>query len=204
MVLSWMPGWTLREALVSHPEEAEALGDAFGRAQARIHQCLSPAGLRDRDLAWVDIPGGDPEIIARVRSACARSSSLLHLDYHPLNVLVERSTISAILDWTNARSGDPRCDLARTETILTFVPLGDRETQIVRDALLAGWRRGYAAVSGPVAGMRPFRVWAAAFMLHDLWPRLGRPDLPWLTEEWLRGVNEWAAEQTEEPGTDTV
>jgi hypothetical protein len=28
-------------------------------------------------------------------------------------------------------------------------------------------------------------------MQRDLAPRLGRTDLPWLTEEWLAGVQRW-------------
>ena len=47
---------------------------------------------------------------------------LLHLDYHPLNVLGEAGAISGVLDWTNADGGDPRADVARTGAILRFLP----------------------------------------------------------------------------------
>jgi aminoglycoside phosphotransferase (APT) family kinase protein len=129
---------------------------------------------------------------------------LLHLDYHPLNVLVKHGAISAILDWTNARAGDPRCDLARTESILTFAPLPHPGTQATdtKEALISGWRRGYTASAGPVHGMGSFRAWAAAFMLHDLRPRLGRPDLPWLTEELLERVKDWGMMQSGQPEAD--
>lgn len=202
MVISWMPGQTLRAALMDHPEEARAFGEAFGQEQARIHQCSASALLGESDLRWLDIPGVDRNIIEQVRRACVHSQMLVHLDYHPLNVLVEQGAISAILDWTNAQAGDARCDLARTETIQTFVPLQDGETLAARNALSSGWRRGYMAETGPVSGMGPFRTWAAAFMAHDLRPRLGRPDLPWLTEAMLARVRDWATVQDGQPDAD--
>jgi len=204
MVLSWMPGLTLRQALIDRPEAANALGEAFGRAQARIHQCPAPAMLRERSARWLAIPGAEAEITKHVQQACAQTQRLLHLDYHPLNVLVEQGAISAILDWTNACSGDPRCDLARTETILTFAPAHHPEAQATEmwKALIAGWRRGYTAMAGAIDGMGPFRSWAAAFLVHDLRPRLGRPDLPWVTEELLERVGHWAAVQGGTEATD--
>ena len=42
----------------------------------------------------------------------------------------------------------------------------------------------------------------AAYLVHDLRPRLGRPDLPWVTEELLERVGHWAAAQGGTEATD--
>jgi aminoglycoside phosphotransferase (APT) family kinase protein len=129
---------------------------------------------------------------------------LLHLDLHPMNVLAQGRQVTAVLDWANARSGDPRADLARTASIFRFarlpggtpVPL----THAVRRTLEAGWRHGYREAAGPIRGMAPFYAWAATAMVHDLSPRLGRRDLPWLTPAFLERVRAWGATWREHAG----
>jgi aminoglycoside phosphotransferase (APT) family kinase protein len=102
--------------------------------------------------------------------------------------------VSAVLDWANARAGDRRADLARTATILRFAPLAGRPLSvavIARRAFVAGWRHGYRGMAGRVTGMAPFYAWAAAVMRHDLAPRVGRVDLPWLTPALLAEIRRW-------------
>ena len=45
--------------------------------------------------------------------------SVLHMDYHPLNVLVRGGRISGVIDWVSAESGDRHLDVATTATILS-------------------------------------------------------------------------------------
>ncbi len=45
--------------------------------------------------------------------------SVLHMDYHPLNVLVHGRRISGVIDWVSAESGDRHLDVATTATILS-------------------------------------------------------------------------------------
>lgn len=195
ILIDWMPGQPLRHALVSDAPRAGVLGEEFGRIQAMIHQCSAPTELLADRYAWIALAAPDGALEDQLRKASGERAALLHLDYHPLNVLVEHQQVTAILDWTNARAGDPRADLARTAAILRFAPL-DLESPAARSAslrreLIAGWSQGYRAVAGPSRGMAPFYTWAGAFMVRDLSPRLGRPDLPWLTEERLERVQAW-------------
>ena len=44
---------------------------------------------------------------------------MLHLDYHPLNVLVKGGHITGIIDWVNAECGDRHLDVATTAAILS-------------------------------------------------------------------------------------
>jgi aminoglycoside phosphotransferase (APT) family kinase protein len=103
---------------------------------------------------------------------------LLHLDYHPLNVMAVGNRISGVLDWTNARAGDPRADLARTVSILRLAP---STTDVPGPALMAlrtilelTWRLGYRRERGWPEQMAPFYAWAGAVLLRDLGPRPGR------------------------------
>jgi aminoglycoside phosphotransferase (APT) family kinase protein len=46
-------------------------------------------------------------------------NSVLHMDYHPLNVLVSGGRISGVIDWVSAETGDRHLDVATTATILS-------------------------------------------------------------------------------------
>ena len=93
IVMERVDGPTLAEALVAGmpPDEAGAL----------------LAGLHDRlhALAW---PGAAPGEV------------LLHLDLHPLNVIL-RGTAPVVIDWSNARPGPATLDVAMTAVILAQV-----------------------------------------------------------------------------------
>ena len=201
LLMSWMPGRPLRDELRTHPYpwRAWALGVEFGRAQAAVHAVPPPEALLAHPTPWIDWANPDDALRECLLLAAARGPdvlALLHLDFHPLNVLVADGRISAVLDWANARIGDPRADLARTASILHFAPLDPGVPRplesAVRRAFIAGWRRGYRGVAGPVGGMAPFYAWAGAVMIRDLTPRLGRPELPWLDLQFLERVRQWA------------
>jgi aminoglycoside phosphotransferase (APT) family kinase protein len=199
--MSWMPGRPLRDELRAHPYpwRAWSLGVQFGRAQAAVHAVPPPEALLAHPTPWIDWANPDDALRECLLRAVARGPgifALLHLDFHPLNVLVADGRISAVLDWANARIGDPRADLARTASILHFGPLDPGVPWLlesaVRRALIGGWRRGYRDVAGAVGGMAPFYAWAGAVTIRDLTPRLGRPDLPWLDLPYLERVRQWA------------
>lgn len=157
----------------------------------------SPPGGLGPCSSWIDW-GVPDDALRRLLLACDTGrDALLHLDLHPLNVLVQDRRVTAVLDWANARPGDPRADLARTASILRFAPLPAGTpaplARTVRRILEAGWRRGYREAAGPIRGMAPYYAWAASAMVKDLSPRLGRRDLPWLTSAFLGRVQEWGA-----------
>lgn len=194
LLLSWMPGRPLIDKLAAHPTGAWSLGRAFGRMQAMIHTAPVPALLRTHPVSWIEWAEPDEALRARLRAA-AGPDTLVHLDFHPLNVLVEDGRVSAVLDWANARAGDRRADLARTGAILRFGPIQAVVPASIaaatRRTLIAGWRRGYRDIAGRITDMAPFDVWASRVMVRDLTPRLGRPDLPWLTDALLAHIDAW-------------
>jgi aminoglycoside phosphotransferase (APT) family kinase protein len=194
--MSWMPGRPLRDELRAHPWRARALGVEFGRSQAAVHAMPPPAALLAHSTPWIAWANPDDALRNCLHAAARGPDVLLHLDFHPMNVLIADCRVSGVLDWANARAGDPRADLARTASILRFTPLDPRVPwpleNLVRRAFLAGWRRGYREVAGPVGGMAPFYAWAGEVMIRDLTPRLGRPDLLWLDRQFLERVRQWA------------
>jgi hypothetical protein len=180
----------------------------FGRVQAAIHAVSPPAALLAHPTPWIAWANPDDALRDCLRAATCGPDvlALLHLDFHPMNVLVANGRVSAVLDWANTRVGDPRADLARTASILRFAPLDPgvprplRSMVLRRRTFIAGWRRGYREVAGPIGGMAPFYAWAGAVMIRDLTPRLGRPDLPWLDLQFLERVRQWADNWRERAG----
>jgi aminoglycoside phosphotransferase (APT) family kinase protein len=177
LLLSWCPGRPMAEELAARPWRAWPLGVLFGRCQADIHGRPSPEALRAAGRAWIEWAGpGEDALAARLRETAPREDSLVHLDYHLLNVMTDGERITGVLDWTNARAGDPRADYARTLTILrldsgTVSPL----VLAVLRVFEAGWRRGYRRIAGRPADMAPYYAWAGAVMLRDRQPRPDRP-----------------------------
>ena len=180
LLLSWCRGQPLARAILRQPRHGRWLGEHFGAMQARIHRITVEHGSIPAGIDWQGWAGpGEDALRARLAATCPRPDALLHLDYHPLNVLVDRHGVTAVLDWANAALGDPRADAARTLSILRFFagfPQLSHGQGLARlGPFVAGWRHGYEAGAGPLSDFPPYRAWAAAVMVHDLAPRAGRP-----------------------------
>lgn len=184
MLLSYLPGRTALDALVAAPGEVERVGAVLGRALAHLHaHAVAPAPLSDDPDGWIELAG--PRFAStqeRLRALPRRDDALLHLDFHPANVLLagDGGSVTGVVDWTGARAGDPRADVARAMVLLdaapappgTF-PFGREEMQ--RAALVRSFRGGYESLAGPLppaAEMAPFFAWAAAWTLEELAPRV--------------------------------
>jgi len=89
----------------------------FGRQLAELHRSLHDL----RAPEWV-------------RAApCGSGDRLLHMDLHPLNVLVARSG-PVVIDWTNAARGDPTVDVALTWVLIASgeIPAGRAKAALLR------------------------------------------------------------------------
>lgn len=147
-----MPGKPLAEVLKARPWAARAWGRRFGVLQARLHR-VEPTGLRRFDESpWREL-AGHAGLIAAVEAAHHDSARVFcHLDFHPMNVLVEGGEISALLDFTNAAAADVRTDLGLTWAILEAAPLpggvARRAVATIVRRFALGWREGYERESG--------------------------------------------------------
>lgn len=184
LLMEWLPGETIADAVTREPSLAGPLGTAAGRMLARIHAIQPPRVVLDRPwLDWVPMP----EPLRRALAAVAGPPRLLHLDYHPLNLLTDGATITGVLDWPNARAGDPRADLARTIAIVRLIVsdlLPDMRSAVTE--FEGGLFDGYEAATAPLTDLPLFLAWAGRSLLHDLADRLTamqRADiLAWTTE----------------------
>jgi aminoglycoside phosphotransferase (APT) family kinase protein len=126
----------------------------FVRLHARLHR-LSPAAVGITALAPAFGANGDgaarpladrmvATIAARVergplpwlgpalrwaRTGAQRfrdsANSVVHMDFHPLNVVVNGGHISGVIDWVNTDCGDRHLDVATTATILSCHSMED-------------------------------------------------------------------------------
>ncbi|MGB3327955.1 MAG: aminoglycoside phosphotransferase family protein [Thermomicrobiales bacterium] len=196
MAMTLMPGIPLAQALLQAPDTAtaQAFGVAAGEMLARIHAIpgailaeagLAPGGEHARGdwLTWLT-PGADVQRVLAPWRHPAEAHRLLHLDFHPENLLVdaETRTVTAVLDWTNARLGPPLADLARTRSILRLIPtmphLPPGATAILA-AFTSGCMDAYTARHGEAdpAMLAAFDAWALDVQIADLAPKLGMPGI---------------------------
>jgi aminoglycoside phosphotransferase (APT) family kinase protein len=133
IVMERVDGPTLAESLVaglSPDEGGELLADLHDRLHA---------------LAWPGVAPGE---------------ALLHLDLHPLNVIL-RGSDPVVIDWSNARPGPAALDVAMTAVILAQVVVTDGMLEAVgvdesARLALAGLLAVFAAEVGtPYAGALP-------------------------------------------------
>ena len=190
LLLSWVAGSTLFHQLRNTPHRIWQLGVAFGRMQAAVHAIPAPPEMQAS--SWIEWAGDEPELKARLYKLASPKNQLLHLDYHPLNVMVMDAQISGVLDWANARAGDPRADFARTFAILRVSPYGGNNLLMVaiRHILERAWRHGYVTAGGSIDDMALFYAWAGASMIRDLSPRIDKPG-SWLRDHHLDPVRHW-------------
>lgn len=195
LLLSWCAGRTLVDAFKAQPWRIGSLGTACGRMHARIHAVRPPDAFRDLVGDWIDWAGPvDSGLRARLLTPPARADALLHLDYHPLNVMADGRRVTAVLDWPNARVGDPRADLARTVVLIRFLPgVSVRPIEVAAARLfLRAWWRGYQRVAGHVADMAPFYAWAGLVTMRDQEKKIGRPGIALQSSD-LDPLRRWTA-----------
>ena len=188
LLLSWLPGRTLADLLIGDPKSAPMWGSLMGQVQRRLHRIEAPATVID-----VLDDAGHPFAAGRDIANLPDGVALLHLDWHPLNLLSEDgSAISGIVDWDNARRGHPSLDLARTHSLLTVEPSLASLPEEIR-ARLGQLREAWADGYGPEAKAIPAacHAWAGRVMLADLEPRYA--DTPSALDELRRWTEDWQA-----------
>ena len=113
LVLELVEGPTMWEEAVAHPATVRAHAETLGRLHRQLHEIEAPQEL----------------------SAVGAGGSLLHLDLHPANVILS-AVGPVVIDWTNARRGEPAFDVALTWVICaTSSGLGRLGRSFSRDFL---------------------------------------------------------------------
>jgi aminoglycoside phosphotransferase (APT) family kinase protein len=104
LVMDRIDGPHLLAVVGSQPWRLRAMARMLADLHARLHEIAPPPG----------IPELEPE-----------GNSLLHLDLHPLNVIVSPSG-PVVIDWPNVASGHGATDVADTWLVLRGAEMPDR------------------------------------------------------------------------------
>jgi hypothetical protein len=201
MVLSWCPGRPLLSYVEQRPWAIWRLGRLFGLTQALMHAVTPPpefiATAPDDWLSRLDEEYMD--LASHAKTLGLSTSSLIHMDFHPLNLISDGAAVTGVIDWPRAAAGDPRADLARTEITLLAAPIPPGPLSaflnLARRLILRAWRSGYREAAGLMPDYRPFRAWAGATLLAEMIPIIDQPNV-WGTrkdiEKFQRLVDVWA------------
>ncbi len=186
IVQTWCPGTPLMTLLERRPWQIMRLGRRFGELHAHLHTLRAPAEIVETaPLDWLSRVLPEHQHIADQLAPTTATGTLIHLDYHPLNVILDGPS-AAVIDWSYSAAGDVRADLALTA--ITFeaapVPPGPMRPllDVMRRLALRAWRSGYERAAGPMPDYRPYRAWACAMMLRGTIETMGRPGV-WATEK---------------------
>ena len=97
-------------------------------------------------------------LIERAPRFRASPQSLVHMDYHPLNVMVDGVRVTGVIDWVNTDVGDRHLDAAMTAVILSSSAL--EHPRWMRDNLVGnGLRASFAALYMPLYhAMAPMKL----------------------------------------------
>ena len=119
LVLERLNGPTLFEALEAQPDSLAR----NARQLAELHDRLAAVPAPD----WLPAPRD-----GHGRAAAGTRASVLHLDLHPLNVILTPERGPMVIDWTIAAAGDPAFDLARTIVTISTADLPEAQTALLR------------------------------------------------------------------------
>jgi hypothetical protein len=98
LIMERIAGVNMIDALTTAPWRAKRFGRMLGHLHEQLHGVSAPE--------WLPA------------APCGIGTQLLHMDLHPLNVMMSpRGPI--VIDWTNAARGDPNIDVALTWTLIT-------------------------------------------------------------------------------------
>lgn len=96
------------EGLVLERVHGRTMLAQIRRRPWRMHEYMRMLAELQRRLHVIDAPPGLP--------SAGPGANLIHLDFHPENVLLSAAG-PVVIDWTNARRGDPALDVAMTWVI---------------------------------------------------------------------------------------
>lgn len=180
MVTSFMPGRLAAEVVLGNPESATALGTAIGETLGRLHLITAPE-LGRAPGAWLDLAGDAIDPLRPILAALPHQDRLLHLDYHPQNVLVEHDVVTGVIDWENTHAGPPHADVGRTLAILRMMELANLVPPAA-GPVVETFRAALVTAHDRITGQSPapagLTAWGLAMTAIDLGRQAGKPGNP--------------------------
>lgn len=187
LLMTYAPGKTAAALLAESPARAFEIGHALGSALGKLHRIQAPSELLSSSSPsrWIELGGTALKPLYMQLAKIQPADRLLHLDFHPNNVLMVDATVSAIIDWENAIAGPPHMDVARSRAILHVLKTADTlpaSTLAALDSLEQGLVDGHTAVFGADPYPDLSAAWGMSMTMEDLERHIGKPG-SWVTEE---------------------
>jgi aminoglycoside phosphotransferase (APT) family kinase protein len=196
VIMEWLPGETLLDHLRGHSMHVLWVAAQLAEQQVRLHRLPTedvpaPPGpflerrleeLRDLVTTYgLDGLAAGLDWLRARRVAEPASPCVVHLDYHPINVLVRDDRPPGVVDWSEADVGDRHADVATTLLLMYTVPV---TVTCLRERLLAPLARwvlirNYLRVYG-----RRLRLDLRTLRYYLAWTALRRLAVAGM---WLRG-----------------
>ncbi len=128
LVMERVDGPTMVDAMTARPWQIGRMADQLADLHVALHELPAPPWLK--------------------RAPCGEGDRVVHMDLHPLNVLMAPSG-PVVIDWTNASRGDPWVDVAVTWALMVAgeVPASRLEallTRIGRRVLVRAFLKPFA------------------------------------------------------------
>lgn len=160
VVMPLVAGVTLQSAM-GNPRTLWRSAGVLAQWHARLH-ALDASGVApdERSEAMADWPrmlsqqaaaagvaGFEAALEWATRNApTSGRRSILHLDFHPGNIMVADGQVTAVIDWANGTTGDPASDVGTTLALLTMGPVdAPKLATPALDAVRKWLARKYAA-----------------------------------------------------------
>ncbi len=212
MLMEWVPGRTLLDLLFRQPWRILRGPGRMAQLHARLHQLPvrdfpgPPGPFLDRQLAQLrtqiatyDLDGLRPGLawLQEHRPPTNAAASIVHLDFHPINLLFQGLQGRAVLDWSDADVGDRHADVAVTLMLIECTRVDDGSlwrklsSWPGRILLYHLYRRAYRTMLPLDDGrLRYYLAWAALRRLgrYGMWLRAG-PDVTGSKPTCLRYLN---------------
>jgi aminoglycoside phosphotransferase (APT) family kinase protein len=138
LLMEWVPGQTLIDLLCDRPWRIWGGPVQMAEMHARLHR-LPSAGFPHPPGPFLERRLDEMRELIRAygingmragfdwlwqhRPELPARPCIIHLDFHPMNLLFEHDACSAILDWNESDVGDPHADVAATVVLLNSAPI---------------------------------------------------------------------------------
>jgi aminoglycoside phosphotransferase (APT) family kinase protein len=137
LIMAQVGGQPLLHALLHRPWRLLSAPARMAETQVRLHR-LSTEGFPSPPGCWLsrrleemaeiirayglhDLQRGMDWLFAH-RPSPAQDPKILHLDFHPLNLIEKRNDSLVVLDWNEADLGDPHADVGTTLMLMECLP----------------------------------------------------------------------------------
>ncbi len=200
MIMTRVPGRTLLSWMINRPWRIVDGPGKMGKLHARLHALPAagfpvppePFGTRhlrqmDHVVARYALREMKPGLhwLDRHLPAPPQTPSIIHLDFHPFNLLFHRGRCTAVLDWGESDVGDRHADVATSLVLIRSAPVQPAWFQRWtvwpgRLLLYNRYRRAYCcAFPLDDRTLHYYMAWAAFRRLcrYGMWLRSG----PWVT-----------------------